>query len=232
MTDERTRSDEESANLSRRLFLRKTGGVAAGSVLAHGLLAACESPRDATANAPAQANAAPAPSGKAEELSGELEIELDVNGAKQKVKVEPRTTLLDALRNRCEPPLTGTKLVCDRGNCGACTVHVDGKPVYACLTLAVNARGKRVRTIEGVGTPEQLTPLQESFCAHDASMCGFCTPGFVMSISACLEKNPKADLATIQRACSGNVCRCGTYPHVFQAALAVARGEMPAKKGG
>ncbi len=220
MSSDRESNDADRASLSRRLFLRNAGGVAAGSVLAHGLLAGCESPKDAAPAQPAQAKAASA--GAVETLAGEVEIELDVNGARQKLRVEPRTTLLDALRNRCEPPLTGTKLVCDRGNCGACTVIVDGAPAYACLLLAVDVRGKKLRTIEGIGTPEQLSPLQESFCAHDASMCGFCTPGFVMSITACLEKTPGADLETIRAACAGNVCRCGTYPHVFAAALEAA----------
>jgi xanthine dehydrogenase YagT iron-sulfur-binding subunit len=211
--------------VSRRLFLRGAGGVAAGSVLANGLLAGCATRReDAATSGPAVATPAPEDTGAAEVLAGEVEIELDLNGARQRLRVEPRTTLLSALRSRCEPPLTGTKSVCERGNCGACTVLVDGRPAYACLLLAVNARGRQVRTIEGVGTPERLAPLQQSFCDHDASMCGFCTPGFVMSITACLEREPHADLEAIRRACAGNVCRCGTYPHVFAAALAVARG--------
>ena len=92
--------------------------------------------------------------------------------------------------------------------------------------LAANARGRAITTIEGLGTPQSLSPLQSAFCAHDASMCGFCTPGFVMSISACLRDTPGADLETIKRACAGNLCRCGTYPHVFAAALATARGEQ------
>ena len=223
MSQESNRGEqpESGADLSRRLFLRNAGSVAAGGVLGQGLLGACAAERSETSSA-AAASSSKALAGP-EELSGEIEIELDINGAKQKLRVEPRTTLLNALRNHCAPPLTGTKLVCDRGNCGACTVHVDGKPTYACLLLAANLRGKKVRTIEGLGTPEHLTPLQAAFWEHDASMCGFCTPGFVMSISACLEKQPGADLATIQRACSGNVCRCGTYPHVFAAALATAK---------
>ncbi len=132
--------------------------------------------------------------------------------------------MLSALRNRCEPALTGTKEVCDRGNCGACTVHIDGKPALACLLLAADLRGRRITTIEGVGTPESLTPLQDSFWKHDGQMCGYCTPGFVMSIQACLDRKPQASLEEIKRSCAGNVCRCGTYPAVFDAALAVARG--------
>jgi len=204
-------SDPEA--LSRRRFLRGAGGVAAGGVLVHGILSAAE-----------PAARAPGASAGGDTLEGEIEIELSINGETRKLKCEPRTTLLSALRNRCEPALTGTKEVCDRGNCGACTVHVDGKPALACLLLAVDQRGKKLRTIEGLGSPEKLNALQQSFWTHDGQMCGFCTPGFVMSIQACLDQHPKASLEEIKRSCSGNVCRCGTYPAVFEAALAVARG--------
>lgn len=194
------------AILSRRKFLQGAGTAAAGGVLAQRLLA-----DTATAEA--------ASSGDVEVLRGDCAITLSINGEMKPVKVEPRTTLLDALRTRCEPALTGTKLVCDRGNCGACSVLLDGEPAYACLLLAVDVVGRKIRTIEGEGTPEKLSPLQAAFCKHDASMCGFCTPGFVMAITAALEKDPTADLAAIQASCSGNVCRCGTYPHIFSAAL-------------
>ena len=202
--------------LSRRKFLRGAGGVAAGGVLVQGLLASTP------AEERAGTSAGTSPEG--ETLEGEIEIELSINGEARKLKCEPRTTLLSALRNRCEPALTGTKEVCDRGNCGACTVHVDGQPALACLLLAADLRGRKIRTIEGLGTPEKLNPLQQSFWSHDGQMCGFCTPGFVMAIQACLDKKPQASLAEIKRACSGNVCRCGTYPAVFEAALAVAKG--------
>lgn len=195
--------------LSRRNFLKGAGGVATGGVLVHGLLAG-------------SAEADPASGGDVEELSGEVEVSLDVNGEVRKVRVEPRTTLLGALRDRFAPPLTGTKLVCDRGQCGACTVIVDGRPAYACMLLAADLRGRKIRTIEGLGSPAALSPLQESFWKHDASMCGFCTPGFVMAIQACLEKNPRAELAEIKEGCSGNACRCGTQPQVFAAALEAA----------
>ena len=127
---------EAPSPLSRRNFLKGAGGVATGGVLAHGLLASPSS-------------AEPASSGDVEELSGEVEVSLDVNGEVRKVRVEPRTTLLGALRDRFSPPLTGTKLVCDRGQCGACTVIVDGRPAYACMLLAVDLRGRKIRTIEG-----------------------------------------------------------------------------------
>jgi aerobic-type carbon monoxide dehydrogenase small subunit (CoxS/CutS family) len=200
---------EARAPLSRRNFLKGAGGVATGGVLVHGLLA---SPADAR----------PVSAGDVEELSGEVDVSLDVNGEVRKVRVEPRTTLLGALRDRISPALTGTKLVCDRGQCGACTVIVDGRPAYACMLLAADLRGRKIRTIEGLGSPSALSPLQESFWKHDASMCGFCTPGFVMAIQACLERNPRATLAEIKEGCAGNACRCGTQPQVFAAALEVA----------
>jgi len=172
------------------------------------------------------ANAAPAiaahPAGP-ETLDGDVEIELLINGTKRKVVVEPRTTLLDALRMRIDPALTGTKSVCERGNCGACTVLVDGEPRYACLQLACDLRGRAITTIEGLGTPAQLSVLQQEFVAYDGSMCGFCTPGFVVAITACLQKDPAASEATIRTACAGNLCRCGTQPQIFEAALAAGR---------
>ena len=205
-------SRAEDDSLSRRNFLKGAGGVATGGVLAHGILA---SPR---------AGGSPGAGGEVEELSGEIEITLDVNGAENKVRVEPRTTLLSALRDRATPPLTGSKLVCDRGQCGACTVIVDGRPAYACMLLAVDLRGRKIRTIEGLGAPGALAPLQESFWRNDASMCGFCTPGFVMAIQATLERKPKASLDEIKEGCAGNACRCGTQPQILAAALAIARG--------
>jgi aerobic-type carbon monoxide dehydrogenase small subunit (CoxS/CutS family) len=203
--------------LSRRRFLRSVGVAGAAGAAGAGALGAAALASAAVAQ-PKRSASAP------EKLSGEFEIQLDINGSARTCSVEPRTTLLSALRDRLDPALTGTKLVCDNGNCGACTVLVDGEPVYACLTLAVRARGAKIRTIEGVAQAGKLSALQQSFCEHDASMCGFCTPGFVMSITSCLEKKPAASLDEIKQACAGNLCRCGTYPHIFDAALAVARG--------
>ncbi len=205
----------DDADLSRRRFLRGAGGVAAGGVIAQGLLAASGSPSQAPASVPV-------PVGP-ETLDGEVEIELMINGTKRRVVVEPRTTLLDALRMRLDPALTGTKSVCERGNCGACTVLVDLEPRYSCLQLACDVRGHAITTIEGLGTPAELSVLQQEFVAHDGSMCGFCTPGFVVAITACLKKDPRASEATIRSACSGNLCRCGTQPQVFEAALAAGR---------
>lgn len=186
--------------------------MAAGGSIAGGLIAS------------AQAQEAAAQAARPEVLEGEVDFELEINGQRMKLRCEPRTTLLNALRNHCQPPLTGTKVVCDRGNCGACTVHVDGRPANACLLLAVDLRGRSVRTIESMGEPGRLSPLQDSFWKHDAQMCGFCTPGFVMSIQACLDRNPQASLEEIKRSCAGNICRCGTYPAIFEAAMAVVKG--------
>jgi aerobic-type carbon monoxide dehydrogenase small subunit (CoxS/CutS family) len=202
------------------LFLRGAGGVAAGGVLGPALLGSCATSVDESWVAPAPAQ--PVPSGP-EELAGQVEIELAINGASRKLTVEPRTTLLDALRTRLDPALTGTKSVCDRGNCGACTVLVDGEPRYACLHLACDLRGQEITTIEGLGTPTELSVLQQEFVAHDGSMCGFCTPGFVVAITACLKRDPAASEDAIRGACAGNLCRCGAQPQIFAAALAAGR---------
>lgn len=210
----------QDSRVSRRSFLKGAGGVAAvGGAME-------------TVKAFASA-------GEVERLSGVVEIELSVNGEKKKLKVEPRTTLLNALRNHCEPPVTGPKLVCDRGSCGACTVLVDGAPVYSCLQLAVDATGKQITTVEGLAARDgvaggELSAVQEAFVAEDALMCGFCTPGFVTSVTACLEKNPAATREEVQRACSGNFCRCGTYTRVFDAALEAGKklAANRAPKGG
>ncbi len=191
--------------VSRRAFLKGAGGVA-GAGMVGDLVAA-------------QPGATPGPV----RLAGKIQVELSINGQARKVEVEPRTTLLDALRVHLDPALTGTKLVCGMGSCGACTVFLDGQPIYSCLRLAVDCVGKQITTIEGLAGAGALTPVQEAFVDCDALMCGFCTPGLVMSVTACLNKNPSASLDEIRRATSGNTCRCGTYPFVFDAALAAGR---------
>ncbi len=196
-------------NVSRRVFLKGAGGLAAGGALGSQAVAS----QKASAEAPA----------KTRTVSGRIEIPLSINGEKRKVSVEPRTTLLSLLRVHLQPPLTGTKLVCDRGACGACTVHLDGEPAYSCSLLAIDCVGREITTVEGLGAPDALSPVQQAFCEKDALMCGFCTPGFVMSVSACLEKNPAADDDEVRAACSGNLCRCGTYPPIFAAAQAAGR---------
>ena len=142
-------------------------------------------------------------------------IELTINGKLHRISVEPRVLLSDALRERIG--LTGTKVVCGRGACGACTVMVDGETACSCLMLAAEAQGKSITTIEGLATDGRLTPVQQAFVAADALQCGFCTSGMVMSCKALLDKNPKPSRGEIREAIAGNLCRCGTYPHVFEA---------------
>jgi xanthine dehydrogenase YagT iron-sulfur-binding subunit len=156
-------------------------------------------------------------------VSGETEITLSLNDRDRKVKVEPRTTLLSALRDRLEPGVTGPKLVCDAGTCGACTVLLEGKPVYGCSVLAIDTVGKRITTVEGLGTPERMSPVQQAFVDKDAMMCGFCTSGFDTTVTALLRDNPNPTLDQVKEGCKGNFCRCGTYPHIFQAAMSVKK---------
>ena len=196
---------------SRRKFLKGVGMAGTGAVIADHLWTETEAKEEQqTTNA----------------LSGEVKVVLNVNGKQRPVQVEPRTTLLNALRNHLEPAVTGPKLVCDMGTCGACTVLLDGKPAYSCLVLAVDATHNKITTVEGLGTDEKPNAVQAAFVEHDALMCGFCTPGFVTTISAYLKKNPNPTLAEVREACKGNFCRCGTYPRVFEAALAAAKGNQ------
>jgi len=148
-------------------------------------------------------------------------IALTVNGQKLSLDVEASETLLDALRDKLD--LTGAKKVCDRGECGGCTVLLDGVPVYACMTLAVRADGKAVKTVEGLAESGRLTPVQEAFIEKDGYQCGYCTPGFIMTTTALLEKNPSPSLDEIKRALSGNLCRCGNYAKIYQAVDAAAK---------
>ena len=196
---------------SRRKFLKGVGVAGAGAALVDYIIAP-----DTTAITKKSIVAG-------QPVNGSVDIVLDVNGARRNVNVEPRTTLLNALRNQLEPAVTGPKLVCDMGSCGACTVLMDGKNVYSCLVLAVDAVGKKLTTVEGFGTPEKMSAVQAAFVEHDGLMCGFCTPGFVTTISAYLKKNANPTLDEVREACKGNFCRCGTYPRVFEAALAAAK---------
>ncbi len=154
---------------------------------------------------------------------GAVDVELRVNGTEQKVSVEPRETLLQALRLPLD--LTGAKPACDRAQCGACTVIMDGKTVYACTVLAVEAEGHEVTTVEGLGTPQNMDATQKAFVKHDALQCGFCTPGMVVSCAYAVKTYGKQCTAEqVKEATAGNLCRCGTYPHVLSAALEAARG--------
>ena len=154
-------------------------------------------------------------------------VTLDVNGQTHNVDVEARTTLADALRDRLE--ITGPKVVCDRGECGACTVVMDGRLVFSCMTLAMDAQGRKIETVEGLADGDNLHPLQEAFIEKDALMCGFCTPGFLMSSRELLDANNNPTPEEVREGLSGNICRCGTYPHVFEAVMSAAE---KMRKGG
>ena len=148
---------------------------------------------------------------------GKVPVELSINGQKHKLQIEPRVTLLDALRDQLE--ITGAKRVCDRGECGSCTVLLDGKAVYACSVLAIEAQGKSITTVESFMQGDNLHPVQQAFVENDASQCGFCTPGFVVAFKAFLDEHPNATPEELRRGLSGNFCRCGTY-HGIQLAIA------------
>ncbi len=200
---------DNSLGISRRSFLKGAGVAATGTaVLSTDLLGyAAETPSRVIG-------------------PGATTIVLKVNGAAKRVSLEPSTTLAEALRE--ELHLTGTKIVCDRGSCSACTVLLDGTPVNSCMTFALDAVDRKITTIEGLGDPEHLHPVQAAFVEHDGMQCGYCTPGMVMSCAALLERNPNPTTADVQQAISGNLCRCGTYPKVVEAALAAARSRKGA----
>ncbi len=195
----------ESSEPSRRDFLRGSGLAAASAVL--------------TGTATAALDEAKITDDGPKVLSGELEITLKLNGEDLKTAVEPRSTLLDTLRNRLD--VTGPKRVCDRGSCGACTVIADGEPIYSCSTLAVTCQGKTLETVESFDAGEHGVP--HAFHQNDALMCGYCTPGFVTACKAMLDKNPNPTLEEVRKGLDGNICRCGTYMGVLQAALDAAK---------
>ncbi len=151
---------------------------------------------------------------------GATPIELSINGERRSFMLEPRVTLLEALRMNAG--LTGPKEACERATCGACTVLLDGVPVYACMMLAIEAQHREITTVEGV-SKSGLTPVQKAIVEHDGLQCGYCTPGFVMSLTALLKRDPHPREAEVRKACSGHLCRCGSYPRIFSAALAASR---------
>jgi xanthine dehydrogenase YagT iron-sulfur-binding subunit len=152
---------------------------------------------------------------------GKVPVALNVNGKKLHAQLEPRVTLLDALRDQFE--LTGAKRVCDRGTCGACTVLLDGKAVYACSVLAIDAQNNQITTVEGLGEPGRMHPVQQAFVDHDAQQCGFCTPGFVVATKAFLDQHPHPTAGEIKRGLGGNFCRCGTYAGIREAVMQAAK---------
>jgi xanthine dehydrogenase YagT iron-sulfur-binding subunit len=169
------------------------------------------------------ATAAPPPSGPIT-ASGDVAIVLNVNGRDNRLTLDVRTSLLDALREHLH--LTGSKKGCDQGQCGACTVHVDGERVLSCLTLAVAVQGRAITTIEGLAdAPDSLHPMQQAFIDHDGFQCGYCTPGQIMSAVACVKEGHARNDAQIREYMSGNLCRCAAYPNIV-AAIKQARGKM------
>jgi xanthine dehydrogenase YagT iron-sulfur-binding subunit len=157
-------------------------------------------------------------------------VTLNINGKNQTLNLEPRVTLLDALRNDAD--VTGAKRVCDRATCGACTMVVDGKPVYSCTMLAVEAQGKKITTVESLEQNGRLHPIQQAFVDNDAQQCGFCTPGFVMACKALLDKNPNPTPEQLKAGLGGNLCRCGTYVGVRAAVEQAAKSQRGGRRNG
>jgi xanthine dehydrogenase YagT iron-sulfur-binding subunit len=199
---------DSQPGLSRRGFL---SSLSAGAVVAVSL--------KETPEAPAQ---------EIEATGHTLTINLRVNGSTRKIIVEPRWSLLYVLRDALG--LTGTKIGCERGECGACTVLIDGRVRYACMTLAVEAQGHDITTLEGLMEGERLGPVQQAFAEEDAFQCGFCTPGQIMAVEGLLRRNPTPSIEDVRHGLSGNLCRCAAYRHIFNAAAKAA--ELRKKGGG
>jgi xanthine dehydrogenase YagT iron-sulfur-binding subunit len=198
--------------VSRRDFLRGAGVAVSGSVII-----------SEAAVLPAAAE------GSAQILGpGETQVTLRINGQTRQLNIEPRVTLLDALRNRLN--ITGSKRVCDRATCGACTMLLDDRPVYSCTVLAIEAQGHDVTTIEHFSEGGKLHPMISAFVENDAQQCGFCTPGFVMACIAFLKTNPNPTMEEVEKGLGGNLCRCGTYWGIRHAVLDAAK-VMMAEKG-
>ena len=207
MTNDQEKERPESFQ-SRRSFLKRTTATAAILATPPALVKAAENKLDE----------------KGAAYFEKLPLQIEVNNKPYSLQVEPRVTLLDLLREQLY--LTGTKKGCDLGQCGACTVHVDGQRVLSCMTLAVMQAGKKITTIEGIAKGDELHPMQEAFIKHDGFQCGYCTPGQIMSGIACIREGHAGSEAEIKEYMSGNICRCGAYPNIVNAIREVA------KKGG
>jgi xanthine dehydrogenase YagT iron-sulfur-binding subunit len=191
---------------SRRTFLKQSSVLTAVAIAPPSLLKAAETGLDE----------------KAAAFFEKVQVAIQVNGTKHTLLLEPRTTLLDLLREQLS--LTGTKKGCDHGQCGACTVHVNGQRVLSCLSLAVMQEGKTVTTIEGLANGDNLHPMQEAFIKHDGFQCGYCTPGQIMSAVACIHEGHANSDDEIREYMSGNICRCGAYPNIVKAIADVKKG--------
>ncbi len=203
--------EQERAGVSRRDFLRGTSVAVSGSILV-GEGKALAAPSDEVVG------------------PGETPVVLHVNGETKRLNLEPRVTLLDALRDRLD--ITGAKRVCDRGECGACTMFIDGQPVYSCTVLAIEAQGHAITTIEHFSHGGKLHPMSAAFVAHDAQQCGFCTSGFVMACIAFLKSHPNPTLEDVEKGLGGNICRCGTYAGIREAVLQAAQAMTAEGNGG
>jgi len=206
MKDDDARKPEPNSGVSRRDFM-KISAVTAAVPLVLGPKVVQAAGEEVAVHGP-----------------GKVPVALNVNGKKLSADLEPRVTLLDALREQFD--LTGAKRVCDRGACGACTVLLDGKPVYACSVLAIDAQGAKITTIESLAEGDALSPVMQAFVAHDAQQCGFCTPGFVVATTHFLQQHPKPSAEDIRHGLSGNYCRCGTYDGIRAVALAHTGGKQ------
>lgn len=198
-------NQSKEKNITRRKFIKGVGsGVIGGSVFVESLQAQPDLSGEKHLNA----------------HQNEVQVNFKVNGKSVSLLIEPRTTLVEVLRAHLQ--LTGTKISCNQGECGACTVLLDGKAVYSCHYLAVDAAGKEVVTVEGLLSGEKLHPIQEAFVEHDGMQCGFCTSGQIMAAHALLKKHPKPTREQILEGMSGNVCRCGAYPNILESVAAAA----------
>ena len=194
---------QASLHTARRDFLKKSSLLTAAALTPAALLKASEDRFDE----------------KAAALFEQKSLQLQVNGKQYDLKVEPRVSLLGLLRE--ELKLTGTKKGCDFGQCGACTVHVDGKRVLSCMSLAIMQNGKKITTIEGLAKGEELHPMQQAFIKHDGFQCGYCTPGQIMSAVSCVREGHAGSAQEIKEFMSGNICRCGAYPNIVDAIMEV-----------
>lgn len=201
---EQDQTPQGPAGNSRRDFLKKSTAIAALSIASPVLAKAAENDEKIAA------------------LFEQMPLKLEVNGVLHTLSVEPRVTLLDLLREQLH--LMGTKKGCDHGQCGACTVHVDGKRINSCLSLAVMNEGKKITTIEGLANGDNLHPMQEAFIKHDGFQCGYCTPGQIMSAVCCVKEGHANSPDEIREYMSGNICRCGAYPNIVDAIMEVKKG--------
>ena len=199
--------DTYNKNEGRRDFLKKSTALAALTIASPVLVKAGENDERIAA------------------LFEKISLKLEINGIPYNLSVEPRVTLLDLLREQLQ--LTGTKKGCDHGQCGCCTVHVDGKRINSCLSLAVMNEGKKVTTIEGIANGDKLHPMQEAFMKHDGFQCGYCTPGQIMSAIGCIKEGHANTAEDVREYMSGNICRCGAYPNIIDAIMEVKKGGQP-----